>query len=59
MREMDFSESNFPSQTDPPLAERNGWFGVKSIRRQIQGEVRGHIKFRLERALVFFFSYFC
>ena len=34
------------------MAERNRWFGVKSIWKQIQGEVKGYIKFRLERALV-------
>jgi putative transposase len=42
MREMDFSENNL----------RNRWFGVKSIWKQIEGEVKRHIKFRLERALV-------
>lgn len=42
MREMDFSESNL----------RNRWFGVKSIWKQIQGEVKGFVKSRLERALV-------
>jgi putative transposase len=42
MREMDFSEANL----------RNRWFGVKGIWKQIQGEVKRFIKFRLERALV-------
>lgn len=42
MRELDFSEANLP----------NRWFGVKGIWQQIQGEVKGLIKFRLERALV-------
>lgn len=42
MREMDFSESNL----------RNRWFGVKNIWRELQGEVKRYIKFRLERALV-------
>jgi putative transposase len=42
MREMNFSESNLG----------NRWLGVKSIWRQIQGEVKRVIKFQIERALV-------
>jgi putative transposase len=42
MRELDFSESNLG----------NRWLRVKGIWGQIQGEVRRHIKFRLEKALV-------
>jgi transposase-like protein len=42
MREMNFSKSNLG----------NRWLGVKSIWRQIQGEVKRVIKFQIERALV-------
>jgi putative transposase len=42
MREVDFSGSNL----------RNRWFGVKNIWKELQGEVKRYIKFRLERALV-------
>ena len=42
MREMDFSEANL----------RNRWFGVKDFWRQLQGEAKGLVKVRLERALV-------
>ena len=41
-REMDFSESNLG----------NRWLGVKGIWKEIQGEVKRHIKFRLERAML-------
>jgi putative transposase len=41
-RELDFSESNL----------RDGWFGVKSFWREIEGEVKRLTKVRLERALV-------
>jgi len=42
MREMDFSESNLG----------NRWLGVKGIWKEIQGEVKRDIKFRLERAML-------
>jgi putative transposase len=42
MREMDFSESNLG----------NRWLGVKGIWKEIQGEVKRQIKFRLERAML-------
>lgn len=41
-REMDFSESNL----------RNRWFGVKDFWRELQGEAKGFVKVRLERALI-------
>ena len=41
MREMDFTEKNL----------FNRLCGVNTIWRQIQGEVRGHVKYRLERAM--------
>ena len=41
MREMDFTEKNL----------RNRWLGVNNIWYAIQGEVRGHVKRRLERAM--------
>lgn len=41
-REMDFSESNL----------WNRWLGVKGIWKEMEGEVKRHIKVRLERALV-------
>jgi putative transposase len=41
-RELDFSESNL----------RDGWFGVKSFWKEIEGEAQRLTKVRLERALV-------